>query len=260
MPAPTSIWSSRSAPANCWRAWRHSCELAQCAARSERALRYRSEQYQTLLNQAPLGVYVVDADFRIREVESGRDCRCSAIFPAASSAAISTKSSTSSGTRSMRTKSSGIFRHTLATGEPYVAPSAPSGAWIAASSKYYEWRVDRITLPDGRFGLVCYFRDISEQKTGARREGVPRRHRRLGGRRHHREGSRRHHPVVQRRGRAAVRLFGRRTGRAAGAHADSRRNASPKRTTSWRGCAAANASNTSRPCAWRRTAGCWTSR
>ena len=28
----------------------------------------------------------------------------------------------------------------------------------------YEWRVDRIPLPDGRFGVVCYFRDISERK------------------------------------------------------------------------------------------------
>ena len=30
--------------------------------------------------------------------------------------------------------------------------------------RVYEWRLDRITLPDGRFGVVCYFRDISEQK------------------------------------------------------------------------------------------------
>jgi PAS domain S-box-containing protein len=31
--------------------------------RAEEALRHRSEQYETLLNQAPLGVYLVDADF-----------------------------------------------------------------------------------------------------------------------------------------------------------------------------------------------------
>src|SRR6185369_6439106 len=30
-------------------------------------------------------------------------------------------------------------------------------------TEYYEWRLDRITLPDGRFGLVCYFRDVSTQ-------------------------------------------------------------------------------------------------
>jgi PAS domain S-box-containing protein len=30
--------------------------------------------------------------------------------------------------------------------------------------EYYEWRLDRIAQPDGRFGVVCYFRDISEHK------------------------------------------------------------------------------------------------
>src|SRR5678815_2857391 len=29
--------------------------------------------------------------------------------------------------------------------------------------EYYEWRIDRIPLPDGRHGVVCYFRDISSQ-------------------------------------------------------------------------------------------------
>ena len=29
--------------------------------------------------------------------------------------------------------------------------------------EHYEWRVDRITLPDGSFGAVCYFRDIAAQ-------------------------------------------------------------------------------------------------
>src|SRR5207342_3631796 len=42
--------------------------LARLRRETERALRDRSEQFQTLLNQAPLGVFVVDADFRIRDV------------------------------------------------------------------------------------------------------------------------------------------------------------------------------------------------
>src|SRR4029079_9134152 len=43
-------------------------QLARLRRESERALRYQSEQHLTLLNQAPLGVYLVDADFRIVEV------------------------------------------------------------------------------------------------------------------------------------------------------------------------------------------------
>ena len=30
--------------------------------------------------------------------------------------------------------------------------------------EYYEWRLDRIPLSDHRYGLVCYYRDISERK------------------------------------------------------------------------------------------------
>ena len=35
---------------------------------AEQAVRHRGEQFVTLLNQAPLGLYLVDSDFRIREV------------------------------------------------------------------------------------------------------------------------------------------------------------------------------------------------
>ena len=130
---------------------------------TEGALRYRGEQFQTLLNQAPLGVYVVDADFRIREVNPvalpvfgdipggviGRDF----------DEVIHILWDKDYADELVR-----IFRHTLATGEPYVTPERAERRLDRGVIEYYEWRVDRITLPDGRFGLVCYFRDISEQK------------------------------------------------------------------------------------------------
>ena len=28
-------------------------------------------------------------------------------------------------------------------------------------SSVFEWQISRIPLPDGRYGVVCYFRDIS---------------------------------------------------------------------------------------------------
>jgi hypothetical protein len=33
----------------------------------------------------------------------------------------------------------------------------------------YEWQVHRIQQPDGRFGVVCYFRDISNQVSARER-------------------------------------------------------------------------------------------
>jgi PAS domain S-box-containing protein len=140
--------------------------LARVRRETEGALRYRSEQFQTLLNQAPLGVYVVDADFRIREVNP---------------VALPVFGNIPGGVvdrdfeevihilwdKEYADEMVRIFRHTLATGEPYVTPERAERRLDRGVTEYYEWRVDRITLPDGRFGLVCYFRDISAQKQAA---------------------------------------------------------------------------------------------
>jgi signal transduction histidine kinase len=54
-----------------------------------------------------------------------------------------------------------LFRHTLETGEPYLAPEHIEQRLDRGVTEYYDWQINRITLPDGRFGVVCYFRDIS---------------------------------------------------------------------------------------------------
>jgi len=138
-------------------------QLARVRRESERALRYQSEQHLTLLNQAPLGVYLIDADFRIVEVNPvalpvfgdipggviGRDF--DEIIHILWEKAFADEV--------VR-----IFRRTLETGESYVTPERAEFRLDRGVTEFYEWRVDRITLPDGHFGLVCYFRDISERK------------------------------------------------------------------------------------------------
>ena len=61
-------------------------------------------------------------------------------------------------------KSSAFSATRWLTGEPYVTAERTELRLDRGITEDYEWRVDRITMPDGRFGLVCYFRDISEQK------------------------------------------------------------------------------------------------
>src|SRR4029077_805141 len=56
-----------------------------------------------------------------------------------------------------------IFRRTLETGEPHIEPERAELRADRGVTEYYEWRLDRIPLPDGRNGVVCYFRDISQQ-------------------------------------------------------------------------------------------------
>ncbi|HWQ34298.1 MAG TPA: PAS domain S-box protein [Blastocatellia bacterium] len=128
---------------------------------TEEALRYAAAQFATLLNQSPLGVYLVDADFRIREVNPvarpvfgdipnliGRDFDevMHLLWPQEYADEI------------VR-----LFRHTLDTGESYFTPERAEFRIDRGVTEYYEWRIDRIPLPDGRNGVVCYFRDISAQ-------------------------------------------------------------------------------------------------
>ena len=55
------------------------------------------------------------------------------------------------------------FRHTLETGEPYMVPEW--SRWLPQGDvcKIYEWQISRIPLPEGGYGVVCYFRDITRQ-------------------------------------------------------------------------------------------------
>ena len=130
--------------------------------RSEQLLRFRTAQFETLVNRAPLGVYLVDADFRVREVNP----IAMTVFGDISGGVIGRDFNEilhilwekKYGDELVR-----IFRHTLETGESYVTPERAQFRIDRGITEYYEWQLDRIPSPDGRHGVVCYFRDISQQ-------------------------------------------------------------------------------------------------
>jgi PAS domain S-box-containing protein len=141
-------------------------QLARQRREAERALRYRSEQNLTLINQAPLGVYLVDADLRIVEVNP-------VALPVFGDIPGGVIGRTFDDVMQILWQKDcademvRIFRRTLETGEPHVAAEGGGLRIDRGAVEYYEWRVDRITLADGRSGIVCYFRDISEQRKAA---------------------------------------------------------------------------------------------
>jgi PAS domain S-box-containing protein len=127
-------------------------------------LRRRAEeartQFETLLNAAPLGVFLVDEQLRIAAVNPvalplidastelvGRDFESvvQAAWPAEAAAEILRR-----------------FRKTLATGQPHHVPEFIALRKDRQVLEYYEWQINRIPLPGGRRGVVCYFRDISK--------------------------------------------------------------------------------------------------
>jgi PAS domain S-box-containing protein len=118
-------------------------------------------QLQTLFDAAPLGIYLVGADFRIRQVNPtalpifgdipnliGRDFNelIHILWPQAYADELVER-----------------FRHTLETGEPDFVPERVESRRDRGVTEYYEWQINRIILPEGGYGVVCYFRDISAQ-------------------------------------------------------------------------------------------------
>src|SRR5258707_12891154 len=58
----------------------------------------------------------------------------------------------------------GRFRHTLDTGEPFHAPGSVERRKDTDVVESYDWKIERVTMPDGRFGVVRHFYDLSERQ------------------------------------------------------------------------------------------------
>lgn len=141
-------------------------QLARLRRESELAIGLRNQQREILLNRAPVGVFAVDGDFKIREVNPialpilgdapgglpGRD------FDEFVHMLVE---------QGPADEIVRIVRRTLETGEPYQEKERAVFRIDRRRIEWYEWRLDRIVLPDGRLGIVCYIRDISEEKRAA---------------------------------------------------------------------------------------------
>jgi signal transduction histidine kinase/CheY-like chemotaxis protein len=131
---------------------------------AEDAVHASQTQFETLINQAPLGVYLIDAGFRLREANP----IALAVFGDAGGPGGAVGRDFDEILHILWEKEYAdeivrLFRHTLETGESFATPERGEHRSDRGVTEYYEWRLDRITLPDGSHGVVCYFRDISPQ-------------------------------------------------------------------------------------------------
>jgi PAS domain S-box-containing protein len=129
--------------------------------KAEELLRRNEALFSALLDQAPVGVYVVDDQFRLQQCNPlarsvfgkihpliGRD------FSEINHLLWPKKVSD----RMIRE-----FRHTLKTGKSYRSPEFTERRLNSNRSESYEWQIQRITLPDGAHGVVAFFNDITER-------------------------------------------------------------------------------------------------
>lgn len=138
--------------------------FASCAFQTQQSLErleHRAAQIETLINQAPLGVYLVDSDFRIRNVNPVARPVFGEI-PGGVEGRDFGEIIHMLWEEEYAQEVVHLFRHTLDTGESYAVEVRAEVRKDRGSIEYYEWRIDRIPLPEGCYGVVCYFRDISQ--------------------------------------------------------------------------------------------------
>jgi diguanylate cyclase (GGDEF)-like protein/PAS domain S-box-containing protein len=120
----------------------------------------QAAQLRSLIDQAPLGIWMLDDELTFLEVNpvgvatfDGREVVGRSlhevlreVWPGDVADAVAAR-----------------FRHTLATGEAYHAPAFSAERSDRHRGEHYDWRIDRIVLPGGGYGVVCYYRETTLQ-------------------------------------------------------------------------------------------------
>lgn len=124
--------------------------------------------FSGLIERAPVGIYVVDASFKIQQVNRtalpafqkaqpllGRDFSeiVHMLWPKRIADHVEKQ-----------------FRHTLKTGEPYQSPEFVARRQDLGVEEIYEWQIQRVILPADDYGVVCFFNNITERKRAEARQ------------------------------------------------------------------------------------------
>lgn len=129
--------------------------------RNEIALRQNAGLFSTIINQAPGGVYVVDADFRLVQVNDRALPTFKNVDPLIGRDFNEVMEILWG--EEVGKQCADIFRHTLETGESFVSERFTEVRSDIKTEQSYEWETRQITLPDGQHGVVCYFEEVTER-------------------------------------------------------------------------------------------------
>ncbi len=127
--------------------------------RTEEQLRRSAEMFSKLVDLSPYGIYLLDSDLRIQRVSAGAKPVFGNVRPLIGRDFREAVRIIWS--EPFASELIDIFRHTLETGEPYLAPSLTERRHDVDVVESYEWQIHRVTLSDGHYGIVCYFFDAT---------------------------------------------------------------------------------------------------
>ncbi|MBC7561440.1 MAG: PAS domain S-box protein, partial [Gemmatimonadaceae bacterium] len=128
----------------------------------EAALRRNTALFSEIIEQAPGGVYLVDAQFRVAQMNAETRPYFAAVQPLIGrdfDEALEIVWGPEIGPQI-----ASIFRHTLATGERYVSPRFSEQRQDIGVEQTFQWETQRMTLSDGQPGVVCYFQEITARE------------------------------------------------------------------------------------------------
>lgn len=128
--------------------------------RNEEQLQRNHDTFHHMIQNNPFGVYLIDSDFRFTTVSLGAKKVFSNIKPLIGRDFEEVIRII--WPEPFATEAIGIFRHTLETGEPYVSNTTTETRADTQEVEAYDWRIERIVMPDGRYGIVAYFYDLSD--------------------------------------------------------------------------------------------------
>ncbi len=128
----------------------------------EDILRRNEALFSALLSQAPMGVYVVDDQLRIVQVNPKAMPLFGNIQPLLGRCWAEVVREL--WPKRVADAAEKRFRHTLKTGEPYQSPEFVERRKDTRVTEAYEWQIQRVTLPSGDHRVVCFFNDITERK------------------------------------------------------------------------------------------------
>ena len=128
---------------------------------AEQQLRLNHDSFFGLIENAPFGIYVVDAQFRLRQINAGSRKVFEGVHPLIGRDFAEVLRAVWA--EPFATEAIERFRHTLESGAPYSVSNTRETRHGVARTESFDWKIERITLADGTFGVVCYFYDFSER-------------------------------------------------------------------------------------------------
>jgi signal transduction histidine kinase len=145
-------------------------ELRRLRQSAEVAFRRRTVQFETLLNEAPMGVFLVEHDgATLRLREANPTARATFGDPPDLIGARFDALIERQWGHPLSDQIVSLFQRTLETGDPYHTPEFVQERNDLGITEAYEWQISRIPLADGSPGVVCYYREISEHLKARRR-------------------------------------------------------------------------------------------